>query len=276
MTTRYRNKTYKMKLFFTISCLLVALQTFAQESIVVKDGFWTFEKADNSDFEMSDPYNPLNKSFIQFNGDRVYISYIYTESVYSLVKIGFEDFFVDKLGANGTSTEIKSNFKEMFDVEMGDTLLLCQPEWNPNPRDFFLVFPNKLIMVRAGMFCAGFVKNDTFFLPTETDSYGGVCVEKPIEMGTIFECVYVGKNMDECYGIMFEKFSREAKHLKKTLPKTNVSYESSVDDEDVYIVYDYRTPENLYIEMSYGGGVTTLEIIIKGGEVLLRAIYSAD
>jgi hypothetical protein len=266
----------KPPLLLTVLCLLVGLQALAQETIVTKDGFWTFEKVDNSAFESKDPYNPLNKSFIQFNGDRVYISYIYIESVYSLVEIGFEDFYMNKLSEDVTSTEIKHIFKQMFDIEMEDTLLLCQPKWNPNPRDYFLVFPNKIIMVRSGDFFAGFVKNDSFFLPTETDSFGGVCVEKPIEMGSVHECVYSDKNMNECYNIMFEKYARNAKHLRKTPPKTNVSYESHVDEEDVYIVYDYRTPEHLYIEMSYGGGVTTLEIIIKDGDALLRVIYSAD
>ena len=264
-----------MKQLILIFCLLVGLQAFAQNT-VIKDGFWTFEKADNYDFERNDPYNPLNKSFIQFDGDRVYIRYIYWESVYSLEKISFEDFFMNKLRATETSAEIKSDFKQMFDVKMGDTLLLCQLEWESDTRDFFLVFPNKIIMGRDGGFLASFVKNDAFFLPTQIDSFGGVCVEKPIVMGEILECMYTGKNMDECYSIMFKKYANEAKHLKKALPKTNVSYESSVDDEDVYIVYNYKTPKNLHIEMSYGGGVTTLEIVIKGGEALLRATYSAD
>jgi len=66
--------------------------------------------------------------------------------------------------------------------------------------------------------------------------------------------------MEQVYQIILSKYTNESKHLKKTLPPSNLEYKSNVDNERVQITYTYKSKKNLFIQLFYEGGITDIEI----------------
>ena len=260
----------------------------ARKAIATKDGFWTFEKAtdyygmhpENKDIPDPELDAHYKNSFVEFGRGNVYISCLYENLVYSIEEIEFEDFFRSKLELTETNATIKNYFKQRFDVEMGNTLfLLCPSAWAPDFPYYFLVFPNKFIIVKSGEFFASFVKNDTFSLPKQTDSFGGICVEKPIVMGHVLECVYENKTLAEAYELLRKKYPAETRDLKKTLPATDISYESSLGENTpaVSVSYTYKSADHLVVELYFSISMVYLELVImEDNQALIRITGYAD
>jgi hypothetical protein len=64
-------------------------------------------------------------------------------------------------------------------------------------------------------------------------------------------------------------------NLKTELPANNLEY-GKFDDDDVIVSYEYKKPQHLFIELSYRGGMTWVEIIEKEKETNLTITWSPD
>ena len=87
----------------------------------------------------------------------------------------------------------------------------------------------------------------------------------------IQECVFPNANMQQVYDIIKKKVS----DLKAELPTNDLKY-GDLENGDVIVTYTYKEPKYLQVELSYNGGVTTVEIIEKENVTQSKITYSAD
>ena len=123
--------------------------------------------------------------------------------------------------------------------------------------------------------------NDEIIIEKEFDSEK---VEENDEICNKFEenmsggesCIFYGKTIKQAYQIILNKYNEESKHLKKVLPASNIEYKSNVNEENVQITYNYENKSNLFIELSYDGRITEIELREENGNTLSKITYNAD
>lgn len=87
---------------------------------------------------------------------------------------------------------------------------------------------------------------------------------------TIQEYNFPGATMQQVYAIAKQIDT----HLKNELPDKDLKY--TEDDGNITLTYQYKTPENLHIELEYPGGTTYMDIIKKESSTLAKITFAAD
>lgn len=242
------------------------------------DGFWILEKTDVYDLEPDDPnlsglYKRFDDIAFEIRRDMLY----FNEGCASYgepEKFSLEEYFYKIKDKDA----LKARFKHKFDVDLPDSLTICTLPWCESLSVDLLFLPEKVFLIDEGLFYGAYKKVGLkeFFNATGLD----ICPEGneyTIEMGSVTQYVFYNMTIEQVYDDMLHRYINEAKHLRKKLPSGDVVYSSNVDDEDVIIRYHYdNVIKDLVIEMLYGGGVTTLEIVEYGDICLAYATYSAD
>jgi len=87
------------------------------------------------------------------------------------------------------------------------------------------------------------------------------------------ECVFPGAKLQQVYNIV----KKADPNLKIELPVANLEYPCSATNTGcVKVNYQYKSKKQLYIELGYNGGITSLEITEGGDNTQAKITYSAD
>ena len=90
---------------------------------------------------------------------------------------------------------------------------------------------------------------------------------------TLQDCVFPNAKLPQVYDIV----KKTDPNLKITLPAENLEYSCRPTGSGCKNVnYQYKSKTQLYIELSYDGGLTSVEIIEGGGNTQAKITYSAD
>lgn len=114
-------------------------------------------------------------------------------------------------------------------------------------------------------------ENNFFVVPSDWE--GVECKEYQEDDGytQIQECKFPNANLKQVYDIV----KKLVPDVKEELPANNIKY-GNLEDENVIVTYTYENPKHLHIELSYGGGVTTVKIVENEKETISTITHSAD
>jgi len=118
----------------------------------------------------------------------------------------------------------------------------------------------------------GYVGNDTV---TANDWKNVNCKWQSLDDGytTRQECVFPDAKLKQVYDIV----KKADPNLKIELPAANLEYScGSTDSGCKRVNYQYKSPKQLFVELTYNGGLTTVEIIEGKDNTQAKITYFAD
>jgi hypothetical protein len=118
----------------------------------------------------------------------------------------------------------------------------------------------------------GYVMKDSI---TANDWKNSSCKWQSLDNGytTRQECAFPGAKLQQVYDIV----KKADPNLKIELPAANLEYSCGATASGCKNVsYQYKSKTHLYIELSYEGGLTSVEIIEGVGNTQAKITYSAD
>ena len=243
------------------------------------DGFWVLEKTGVHGVEPDDP--ELAGFYKRFDGMafEVFNGMVYFNtgcvSYHEPIDTTCGELFAKALWDTDAAA-FKERFDKNFGVALNDPLTVWRLPFCETMQLDLLILPERLFLVDEGLFYGAYRKTGLReYLDVAGLDLPG-CREYPIEMGLVIQDVEPGTTLARAYGQMLVKYPDVAKHLRLELPRQNEEYQSDVDAENVYVSYVYTGTNALAVELIYGGGVTTLEMIVDEEIALTRIMYSAD
>ncbi|GBU20450.1 hypothetical protein R80B4_00328 [Fibrobacteres bacterium R8-0-B4] len=118
----------------------------------------------------------------------------------------------------------------------------------------------------------GYVTKDTV---TASDWKNVNCKWQSLDDGytTRQECVFPGAKLQQVYDII----KKADPNLKIGLPAANLEYSCRPTGSGCNgVSYQYKSPKQLRIDLSYDGGATSIEITEGADNTLAKITYSAD
>ena len=287
----------KKTLLFIATVLICVDTAFANTDERRIDGFWGFWVLEKTEVYGVEPDDPKLAEFYKRFDGMAFEAEIVTEIFYQGMSVEAEggtiyfnngcgyypkkqvlplsEVFTESTFGKDGEASFKMWFKETFGVELNNTVTVwnltnCEPLGMS-----VLVLPEKLVLMAEGKIYGAFKKVGfkEYLAASGLDS--SECFSYDIGMGWVEQCWYENKTLAEVYTLLREIEPTKTKPLKETLPTANTNYNSHLEDEDIYVSYEYISADHLMIEVGYGNDII-IEIRKHDNLTLLRIWYSMD